>query len=71
MFGFIFFFGSPEPPADARSLARLHLEEIGDRIGTILDRKDAKVDDTTRAHLKECRNRIAKVLGASLDLNEP
>ena len=71
MFGFIYFFGSPEPPADAKSLARLHMEEIRDRIGKILDRKDAKVDETTRAHLKECRTRINKVLDASLDLNEP
>jgi uncharacterized protein DUF4953 len=71
LFGFIYFYGTPEPPADAKSLARLHMEEIGDRLGKVLDREDCKVDDTTRAHLKECRTRIAKVLNASLDLNEP
>ena len=71
LFGYISFFGTPEPPADAKSLARLHMEEIRDRIGKILDQKDTKVDETTRAHLKECRTRINKVLDASLDLNEP
>ncbi|WP_406698026.1 zinc-dependent metalloprotease [Singulisphaera sp. Ch08] len=71
LFDYIFFFGTPEPPADAKSLARLHMEEIRDRIGKFLDPKDSKVDETTRAHLKECRTRINKVLDASLDLNEP
>ena len=60
-----------EPPADARSLARLHMEDIGERIGKILDQADSRIDDTTRAHLKESRTRITKVLNASLDLNEP
>jgi hypothetical protein len=71
LFDYIYVYGSPEPPADAKSLARLHMEEIRDRIGKVLDRKDAKVDETTLAHLKECRARINKVLDASLDLNEP
>jgi hypothetical protein len=71
LFDYIYFFGTPEPPADARSLARLHLEELRDRIGKVLDQKDSKVDETTLAHLKECRTRITKVLEASLDLNEP
>jgi hypothetical protein len=71
LYGYIVFFGSPEPPADAKSLARLHLEEIRDRIAKALDQKDVRIDDTTRAHLKECRTRITKVLEASLDVNEP
>ena len=33
--------------------------------------KDLKIDDTTRAHLKEIRLRIDKVLEANLDANEP
>jgi hypothetical protein len=70
-YGFIFFYGSANPPPDARSLARLHMEEIDGRIGNVLDRADARIDDTTRAHLKECRTRIHKVLEATLDLNEP
>ena len=63
--------GEDEVPADARSLARLHLGEIGDRIDKALDRKDVKIDDTTRAHLKECRQRITKVLEAGLEVREP
>jgi hypothetical protein len=70
MFGFLFVFDTPDPPADARSLARLHLEEIGNRIDKVLDPADSRIDDTTRAHLKESRTRITKVLNASL-LNEP
>jgi len=63
--------GMPAVPADARSLARLHLGEIADRIDKAVDRKDVKVDDTTRAHLKECRQKIAKVLDAGLQVREP
>jgi hypothetical protein len=58
-------------PADARSLARLHLKEISGRIGKVLDQKDLTIDDTTRAHLEECRHRIGKVLDANIDANEP
>jgi hypothetical protein len=29
------------------------------------------VDDTSRAHLEESRERIAKALGASMQLREP
>jgi hypothetical protein len=71
LYGFIFFYGMADPPADAKSLARLHMEEIGGRIGKVLERADARIDDATRAHLKECRTRIHKVLEASIDLNEP
>jgi len=62
--------GSNPVPADARALARLHLGEIAERIDKALDRKDVAMDDTTRAHLKECRQRIAKVLEAGLDARE-
>jgi hypothetical protein len=71
LYGFIFFYGSADPPADARSLARLHMEDIGSRIGKALESADARIDDATRAHLRECRTRIRKVLDASIDLNEP
>ena len=71
MFGYVFFFGSSAVPADARSLARMHLQEIGERIDKSVPKRDAKVDDTTRAHLLECRTRINKVLDATLDVNEP
>ncbi len=63
--------GDNSVPADARSLARFHLGEIGERIDKALDRKDVKLDDTARAHLKECRQRITKVLDAGLDVREP
>ncbi len=69
--GFMFFFGSTSIPADARALARLHLREIDGRIGKVLARKDAQVDDTTRAHLEECHTQIGKVLDASMTLNQP
>ena len=64
--------GDDAVPADARSLARLHLGEIADRIdGTLKGNEGLALDDTTRAHLKECRQRIAKVLDAGLDVREP
>jgi hypothetical protein len=61
--------GSSAPP-DARSLARMHLREISKRIQTTLDDRQAGVDETTRAHLEECRERIAKVLTASMQVND-
>ena len=62
--------GEESIPADARALARLHLGEIGERIDKALDRKDVKLDDTTRAHLKESRQRITKVLDANLEVRQ-
>src|SRR5262249_17362810 len=70
MFGYVFFFGATYP-ADARSLARMHLKEINTKIGKALDQKDVPVDDTTRAHLEECRFKIGKVLDAQVQANEP
>ncbi len=62
----------PSPaPADARSLARAHLKEIAGRIDAVLSDKAVTVDETTRAHLDECRERIAKALNASMTANEP
>ena len=63
--------GDRAVPADARSLARLHLKEIGSRIGKVLETNNLAIDDTSRAHLEECRHRIAKVLEANLDVREP
>jgi hypothetical protein len=71
-YGFVIFFGTAAtPPADARNLARLHLEELGQKIEKLLTPQDLKVDDTTLAHLKEIRFRIDKVLKANLSANEP
>jgi hypothetical protein len=67
---FIIFFSRPASvPPDARSLARMHLREIQRRIEGTLKAK-ANLDDTTRAHLEECGERIAKVLSATMQVNE-
>ena len=58
-------------PADARSLARLHLRDIQRRIDTALKQNANGVDETTRAHLEECQERIVRVLGASMTVSEP
>jgi Met-zincin len=70
---FIMFMGgsSSTVPPDARSLARMHLREINSRIDTVLKVNLDGMDDTTRAHLEECQERIAKVLSASMQVNEP
>jgi hypothetical protein len=58
-------------PPDARSLARMHLRDLGKRVDKLLTDKDMSMDDTTRAHLEECQERIAKSLSASMQANEP
>jgi hypothetical protein len=69
---FVIFYGLEAPaPPDARNLARLHLEEIGQKVDKLLGQPDLKIDDTTRAHLKEIRFRIERVLKANLNANEP
>jgi hypothetical protein len=71
--GFSSFFsalGGGGTPADARSLARMHLREIGKRIETVLKDKGTTVDETTRAHLEECHERITKVLNASMQVQD-
>ena len=67
-FYFVFAFGSRTPPPDARSLARMHLRELGKKIDMVL--KENKLDDTRRAHLEECQEQIAKVLAASVQVND-
>jgi hypothetical protein len=62
--------GAAGAPPDARSLARMHLREINKRIQATLEDRQAGVDETTRAHLEECRERIAKVLSASMQVND-
>ncbi len=72
--GFIIFFGGSgggTAPPDARSLARMHLREVQGRIQVVLNGKNGQLDETTRAHLEECRERVGRVLNASLQLNEP
>jgi hypothetical protein len=63
----IFFLGgsSASAPADARSLARMHLRELQQRLGKP---PSDKLDDATRAHLEECYARISQVMTASMQL---
>lgn len=62
--------GGNSVPADARSLARLHLKDVSARIAKELDAKGAQLDDTTRAHLEESKEKIAKILDARIDSRE-
>jgi hypothetical protein len=62
--------GQTTVPADARSLARMHLKEIDGRVLKLLNNKDISVDDTSRAHLEESRERITKVLTASMQASD-
>jgi hypothetical protein len=69
---FLSLFGSSAPtPPDAKSLARMHLRDVQKKIDAALKEKNPSLDDTSRAHLEECQERIAKVLSASMQLNEP
>jgi hypothetical protein len=65
-----FFFSGASAPPDARSLARSHLREVGKKIEVTLNDKSSAVDETTRAHLEECQERIAKVLSASIQVSD-
>ena len=67
LFLYVSFDGVGDAPADARALARLHLRQIRDRITAALQAKDLTMDDTTRAHLEDCRERITKILDAPLN----
>ncbi len=69
---YIVFYGDMgSAPPDAKNLARLHLDEIGQKIDKVIGQKDIKIDDTSMAHLKEIRHRIERVLKANLNANEP
>jgi hypothetical protein len=67
------FFGSRSSaaPPDARSLARMHLRDLQRKIELTLKNQQNNLDDTYRAHLEECQERIAKVLSASVQVSEP
>jgi hypothetical protein len=66
-----FFGGSQTYPADARSLARMHVREIDKKIDERLKDKDRKMDDATRAHLEELHEQIAMVLQAKMTASGP
>ncbi len=58
-------------PADARSLARLHLQELSEKISKVLELEDLKIKDANRAHLQEAHEQIKKVLNARIDAVGP
>ncbi len=57
-------------PPDARSLARAHLKELQGSMLAALKNPQMGIDATTRAHLEECQERIAKTLNASMTVSE-
>ncbi len=63
--------GGGSVPPDARSLARMHLKQLQQRIDGKLKDNAIQIDDTTRAHLEESRDKISKVIDASLQANTP
>ncbi len=65
-------------PADARSLSRMHLKELNQRISLRLapenkntKSKQIELDDTSRAHFLEISEMIQKVLAANIQLTQP
>ena len=71
LYAFITFSSSGGYPADAKSLARLHLRELGDKIDSVLKAKGQAIDDVTRAHLQEAADQIKMVLEADLQASGP
>jgi hypothetical protein len=68
----MYYFGDTggTPPEDARSLARMYLRQISKRLQAVLAESKITVDETTRAHLEECQERITKVLSAAMQVND-
>jgi hypothetical protein len=55
-------------PEDARTLARMHLQNLDSQITAVLAKKDVTLDDYTKAHLIDSQKRIEQVLNARLQL---
>jgi Met-zincin/Domain of unknown function (DUF5117) len=53
-------------PEDIRTLARMHLTTLDSQVKAILDQKDLKLDDYSRAHLLDSQKRIHQILNAQL-----
>jgi hypothetical protein len=71
LYGYVVFSGGMGSlPPDARSLARLHLGNLGSQLDAVLINPDLEVEPTTRAHLVESHERINRVLKASLQAHE-
>jgi len=72
MFGYVnFMSGNSSYPADARSLALMHLRETQDRIDAVLKKESLKIDDLTKAHLQDCQAHIKRLLDARFDARDP
>ena len=54
-------------PEDIRTLARMHLSTLDSQVTALLNQKDLKLDDYTRAHLLDSQKRIQQVLNAQFD----
>ena len=63
--------GAPRCPPTPAHWPGCTSKEIASRISKVLETTNLNIDDTSRAHLEECRHRIAKVLEANLDVSEP
>ncbi|NES02462.1 MAG: DUF5117 domain-containing protein [Okeania sp. SIO2F4] len=56
-------------PEDARSLAWYELRELDKDLQKAIKKRGKKMDEYTRAHLEETRDRIVKTLNAQLESN--
>jgi hypothetical protein len=56
-------------PADARTLARMHLARLESNIGKLLGNEKLELDDYSTAHLLDLRSRVNQVLEAGLEVN--
>ncbi len=63
--------GGGAAPADARSLARLHLKQINTRLDAAINSKKVTMDSYTTAHLQEIQQQIDKVLNADMTSGRP
>jgi hypothetical protein len=54
-------------PADARSLARAHVKEIRELVGSALEKDDLKTDEISKAHLQEIADQLDKALAAQVE----
>lgn len=55
-------------PSDARTLSRMHLNQIKKNAAALLKNKEVKLDDYSKAHLQESISVIDRVLDAELSL---
>ena len=55
-------------PADAHAVVRMTMSDLSQRIGSVLEKNGANLDDFSRAHLDDAKNRIDKALDADFNL---